>query len=157
MSLMSIFEISGSAMSAQSVRLNATASNLANANSAAATPEQVYRARHPVFSSIHVSALGDSARGDSAGAAFGAEQGFDPQGMGFGVQVLDIIESNAPHQQRYEPEHPLADQEGYVYYPNVNIVEEMTNMISSSRAFQVNVDVMNAVKTMAQRVLSLGQ
>jgi len=152
MSLMSIFEISGSAMSAQSVRLNATASNLANANSAAATPEQVYRARHPVFSSIHASALGDS-----AGAGFGAEQGFDPQGMGFGVQVLGIIESNAPHQQRYEPDHPLADQEGYVYYPNVNIVEEMTNMISSSRAFQVNVDVMNAVKTMAQRVLSLGQ
>jgi flagellar basal-body rod protein FlgC len=152
MSLMSIFEISGSAMSAQSVRLNATASNMANANSAAATAEQVYRARHPVFSTIHASALGAS-----TADAFAADRHFDARGMGYGVQVLGIIESNAPHQQRYEPEHPLADQEGYVYYPNVNIVEEMTNMISSSRAFQVNVDVMNATKTMAQRVLSLGQ
>ena len=79
------------------------------------------------------------------------------QGMGQGVQVMGILESDAPHQERYEPEHPLADENGYVYYPNVNIVEEMTNMISSSRAFQTNVDVMNAAKTMMQRVLSLGQ
>lgn len=78
-------------------------------------------------------------------------------GVGRGVQILGIVESDAPFQQRYEPEHPMADQEGYVYYPNVNIVEEMTNMISSSRSFQMNVDVMNAARTMMQRVMSLGQ
>lgn len=147
MSLMSIFDISGSAMSAQSVRLNATASNMANANSAAASPDQVYRARHPVFATISADLLNNPDANAFAGE----------QGMGLGVQVMGILESEAPHQERYEPEHPLADENGYVYYPNVNIVEEMTNMISSSRAFQTNVDVMNAAKTMMQRVLSMGQ
>ncbi len=147
MSLMSIFDISGSAMSAQSVRLNTTASNMANANSAAGSPDQVYRARHPVFASIAAELLGDADANAFAGE----------QGMGLGVQVMGILESEAPHQERYEPEHPLADANGYVYYPNVNIVEEMANMISSSRAFQTNVDVMNAAKTMMQRVLSMGQ
>ncbi len=147
MSLMSIFDISGSAMSAQSVRLNTTASNMANANSAAGSPDQVYRARHPVFASIAAELLGDADANAFAGE----------QGMGLGVQVMGILESEAPHQERYEPEHPLADENGYVYYPNVNIVEEMANMISSSRAFQTNVDVMNAARTMMQRVLSMGQ
>jgi flagellar basal-body rod protein FlgC len=147
MSLMSIFDISGSAMSAQSVRLNTTASNMANANSAAGSPDQVYRARHPVFASIAAELLGDADANAFAGE----------QGMGLGVQVMGILESEAPYQERYEPEHPLADENGYVYYPNVNIVEEMANMISSSRAFQTNVDVMNAAKTMMQRVLSMGQ
>jgi flagellar basal-body rod protein FlgC len=147
MSLMSIFDISGSAMSAQSVRLNTTASNMANANSAAASAAQVYRAKHPVFATIAAELLNNPDANAFAGE----------QGMGQGVQVMGILESEAPHQERYEPEHPLADENGYVYYPNVNIVEEMTNMISSSRAFQTNVDVMNAAKTMMQRVLSLGQ
>ncbi len=147
MSMMSIFDISGSAMSAQSVRLNTTASNMANANSAAGSPDQVYRARHPVFASIAAELLGDADANAFAGE----------QGMGLGVQVMGILESEAPHQERYEPEHPLADENGYVYYPNVNIVEEMANMISSSRAFQTNVDVMNAARTMMQRVLSMGQ
>jgi flagellar basal-body rod protein FlgC len=147
MSLMSIFDISGSAMSAQSVRLNTTASNMANANSAAASPGQVYRAKHPVFATIAAGLLNNPDANAFAGE----------QGMGQGVQVMGILESDAPHQERYEPEHPLADENGYVYYPNVNIVEEMTNMISSSRAFQTNVDVMNAAKTMMQRVLSMGQ
>lgn len=149
MSLMSIFDISGSAMSAQSVRLNTTASNMANANSAAGSPEQVYRSRQPIFATIQAEML-SSSNAD----AFGFDNG---DGVGRGVQILGIVESDAPHQQRYEPEHPMADQEGYVYYPNVNIVEEMTNMISSSRSFQMNVDVMNAARTMMQRVLSLGQ
>ncbi len=149
MSLMSIFDISGSAMSAQSVRLNTTASNMANANSAAASAGEVYRSRQPVFATIQAQMLNP---------ANANEFGFDNQGStGFGVQVLDIVESDAPFQQRYEPEHPMADGEGYVYYPNVNIVEEMTNMISSSRSFQANVDVMNAARTMMQRVLTLGQ
>jgi flagellar basal-body rod protein FlgC len=73
------------------------------------------------------------------------------------VQVLGIIEDESPYQMRYEPHHPMADEEGYVAYPNVNVVEEMTNMISSSRSFQINVEVMNTAKTMMQRVLSLGQ
>lgn len=149
MSLMSIFDISGSAMSAQSVRLNTTASNMANANSAAGSPDQVYRSRQPIFATIQAELL------SSANAnAFNFDGG---DGVGRGVQILGIVESDAPHQQRYEPEHPMADQEGYVYYPNVNIVEEMTNMISSSRSFQMNVDVMNAARTMMQRVMSLGQ
>ena len=157
MSLMSIFDISGSAMSAQSVRLNATASNMANANSAAGSAEDVYRARYPVFSSVH-SAL--------TGAGVGTYTDDDPFAMAAngphalasqGVQVLGVVESDRPLQPRYEPEHPLADAEGYVFYPNVNIVEEMTNMISSSRSFQANVDVMSAARTMMQRVLSMGQ
>jgi len=73
------------------------------------------------------------------------------------VQVLGIVESERPLQPRYEPDHPLADGEGYVYYPNVNVVEEMADMISASRSFQINVQVMDAAKTMAQRVLALGQ
>ena len=149
MSLMSIFDISGSAMSAQSVRLNTTASNMANANSAAANPNEVYRARQPVFATVSADLL-NQANADAFGFGGG-------DSVGRGVRVTDILESDAPFQQRYEPGHPLADENGYVYYPNVNIVDEMTNMISSSRFYQMNVDVMNAARTMMQRVLSLGQ
>lgn len=149
MSLMSIFDISGSAMSAQSVRLNTTASNMANANSAAGSPDELYRARQPVFATVRAGLL-NQANADAFG--FGGDDS-----VGQGVRVTDIVESTAPFQQRYEPGHPQADEEGYVYYPNVNIVDEMTNMISSSRSYQMNVDVMNAARTMMQRVLSLGQ
>lgn len=149
MSLMSIFDISGSAMSAQSVRLNTTASNMANANSAAGDPTQVYRSRQPVFATIRADLLSQT---NQDAFAFG-----NGDSVGRGVRVLDIVESEAPFQQRYEPDHPLADEQGYVYYPNVNIVDEMTNMISSSRSYQMNVDVMSAARTMMQRVLSLGQ
>jgi flagellar basal-body rod protein FlgC len=145
MSLMNVFDISGSAMSAQTIRLNTTASNMANADSAAGSAEQTYRARYPVFSSIQADAM--RARNFS-----GTGEGGHP-----GVRVMGIVESDAPLEARYEPEHPLADAEGYVFYPNVNVVEEMSNMISSSRSFQINVDVMNAAKTMMQRVLSMGQ
>src|SRR5690606_35150573 len=146
MSLMSIFDISGSAMSAQSVRLNATASNLANANSAARSADEVYRARHPVFASVQAG-VNDTAAFDWNSDSMARR----------GVQVLGITESEAPLQPRFEPEHPLADEDGYVFYPNVNVVEEMTDMISSSRSFQANVDVMSAARTMMQRVLSMGQ
>ena len=145
MSLMSIFDISGSAMSAQSIRLNATASNMANANSAAGSANAVYKARYPVFSAVQWGAVDPFAM-----------QAAD-SGRGRGVQVLGMMESSSPLQPRYEPEHPLADADGYVFYPNVNVVEEMTNMISSSCSFQANVDVMDAARTMMQRVLSLGQ
>lgn len=143
MSLSSIFDIAGSGMNAQSVRLNTTASNIANAESASSSSENVYRGRHPVFNTALVQQL-------QGGMVL-------PQGNAVGVEVAGIVESNAPLQQRYEPDHPLSNDEGYVMYPNVNVVEEMTNMISASRSFQINVEVMNAGKQMLQRTLSLGQ
>ncbi len=148
MSLASVFDIAGSGMTAQSMRLNTTASNLANAQSAASSIDEVYRARKPVFAAAHQQAMGfQSAFGKEALEA-DSEQG---------VSVLGIVESDAELQRRYEPEHPLADKDGYVLYPNVNVVEEMTDMISASRSFQVNVEVMNSAKQMVQRVLTLGQ
>ena len=140
MSLDSVFSISGSGMNAQSVRLNTTASNLANADAAGSSIDTTYRGRHPVFA-----ALNDTLQMDKN------------NGASVGVGVLGIVESDAPLQPRYEPNHPLSNDEGYVYYPNVNVVEEMTNMISASRSFQMNVEVMNSAKQMMQRVLSLGQ
>ena len=145
MSINAIFDVAGSAMSAQSVRLNTVASNLANAQTASSSIDQTYRARHPVFAPLYAAALGGSVSG---------EPGADAS---VGVQVLGIVESDAPLQPRYEPSHPLADEQGYVYYPNVNVVEEMTDMISASRSFQMNVQLVEAAKTMAQRVLALGQ
>lgn len=143
MSLMQIFDIAGSGMSAQSLRLNTTASNMANANSAASSADQTYRARHPVFAPMVNDAMTDMFSGSLAPST--------------GVQVAGIVEDARPLQPRFEPGNPMANEEGFVYYPNVDIVEEMTNMISSSRAFQLNVDVMTAARTMMQRVLTLGQ
>lgn len=146
MSLNNIFDIAGSGMNAQSLRLNTTASNLANAQSASSSASAVYRSRQPVFAAISQDPImGAATFGDQLNEASA------------GVSVLGIVESDAPYEQRYEPGHPMADEEGYVYYPNVNVVEEMTNMISASRSFQVNVEVMNAAKQMMQRVLTLGQ
>lgn len=146
MSLNRIFDIAGSGMNAQSVRLNTTASNIANAESAASSSGEVYRGRHPVFTATYQNMLG---QGTSTAAPDNAAS--------VGVGVMGVVESDAPLQKRFEPNHPLADEEGYVYYPNVNVVEEMTNMISASRSFQVNVEVMNSAKQMVQRVLTLGQ
>jgi flagellar basal-body rod protein FlgC len=145
MSINAIFDVAGTAMSAQTIRLNTVASNLANAQTASSSIDRTYRARHPVFAAIRQSLLdGEFARGPSEEAAAG-------------VQVLGIVESDAPLQPRYEPHHPLADDRGYVYYPNVNVVEEMADMISASRSFQINVQLVEAAKTLAQRVLALGQ
>ncbi len=137
MSMFNIFDISGSALSAQSVRLNTTASNLANAESVSSSIDQTYRARQPVFA-----AMLDEARGDPASA---------------GVQVRGIVESQAPLRQEYAPDHPMANEQGYIFLPNVNAVEEMANMISASRSYQTNVEVMNTAKQLALRALSLGQ
>ncbi|WP_075185561.1 flagellar basal body rod protein FlgC [Teredinibacter haidensis] len=145
MSLSNIFNVAGSGMNAQSIRLNTTASNIANAETASSSIDQTYRGRHPVFSAVQTAVLA-------------GQQGIQqntPEAVG--VQVQGIVESDAPLQPRYEPDNPNANEDGYVYYPNVNIVEEMTNMISASRSFQVNVEVMNAAKQMVQRVLTLGQ
>jgi flagellar basal-body rod protein FlgC len=145
MSINAIFDVAGSAMSAQSIRLNTVASNLANAQTASSSTDEVYRARHPVFQAVLESQMHDAFSNDPASQAGG------------GVQVTGIVESDAPLQPRYEPHNPLANEEGYVYYPNVNVVEEMTDMISASRSFQINVQMMDAAKTMANRVLALGQ
>ncbi len=126
-------------MSAQTLRLNTIASNIANAESVAQTPEETYRARYPVFQASLQDAMGQ-----------------DDQAIG-GVRVPGIVESSKPLDVRYEPDHPYADDAGYVTYPNVSVVEEMANMISASRAFQVNVEVLNTTKTLAERILTLGQ
>jgi flagellar basal-body rod protein FlgC len=143
-----IFDIAGMGMNAQSIRLNTVASNLANANSAASSVNQVYRARHPVFAAVQRDALD---------AANDWNDTPTPATAGSGVQVLGIVESQAPLERRYEPGHPLADKDGYVLYPNVNVVEEMADMISASRSFQVNVEMLQSAKTMAQKLLALGQ
>ncbi|MFO7993318.1 MAG: flagellar basal body rod protein FlgC [Marinobacter sp.] len=147
MSLGSIFDIAGSGMTAQSLRLNTTASNIANAETASSSTEETYRARKPVFAAIQQAMLNPSQQ-----QAFGSEEG-----PGAGVQVEGIVESDAELQMRYQPDHPAANEEGYVFYPNVNVVEEMADMMSSSRGFQMNVDIMNSAKSMMQRILTLGQ
>jgi len=144
MALGNVFDIAGSGMNAQSLRLNTTASNIANAQTASSSIDEVYRGRHPVFAAVYNKAMDFNANQASSDSEAG-------------VQVLGVVESDAPLQPRYEPHHPMANDEGYVYYPNVNVVEEMTNMISASRSFQVNVEVMNSAKQMVQRVLTLGQ
>jgi len=137
MSSFKIFDIAGSGMSAQSVRLNTTASNLANADSVSGDPNQVYRAKHPLFEAIR------TGLGTNAASA--------------GVSVRGIVENQAAPSARYEPGNPLADASGYVYAPNVNTVEEMVNMISASRSYQNNVEVMNTAKEMMLATLRLGQ
>lgn len=146
MSLMNVFDIAGSGMSAQSVRLNTTSSNIANAESVSSNTEETYRARQPIFAAQLQQAMQSQFDFTSS-----------PMEGGTGVSVLGIVESDAPLQLRYEPNHPMANEDGYVAYPNVNIVEEMANMISASRAFQNNVDVMNSAKQMMQHALSLGR
>ena len=144
MSINTIFDVAGSGMSAQSIRLNTVASNIANALTASSSVNEVYRARHPVFQAIQAQAMAAGSQSADHDAAAG-------------VRVVAIIESQAPLQPRYQPDHPMANADGYVYFPNVNVVEEMTDMISASRAFQMNVEVLNAAKSMAQRVLNIGQ
>ena len=148
MALGNIFDIAGTGMNAQSLRLNTTASNLANAQSASSSIDQVYRSRQPVFAAIQQQAMQQSLNGDKATNDVDASNG---------VQVLGVVESNAPLERRYEPTHPKADKDGYVFYPNVNVVEEMTNMISASRSFQMNVEVMNSAKSLMLKTLTLGQ
>ncbi|MET1255019.1 flagellar basal body rod protein FlgC [Aliikangiella maris] len=141
MGLYDIFNISGSGMAAQSVRLNTTASNIANADSIASSTEQTYRARHPVFQAV-LNGIASHSSDDQASA---------------GVKVNGIIESQAEPVARYQPDNPLADENGYVYAPNINLVEEMANMISASRSYQSNVQVANMTKHLLSKTLTLGQ
>jgi len=138
MSLFNVFDISATGMSAQSVRLNTTASNIANADSVSSSIDQTYRARHPVFAA------------EMQKAAAGQEQSA-------GVQVLGIVESNKPLNVEYSPDHPMADANGYIYKPNVNVIEEMTNMISASRSYQTNIQLAESAKNMLNKTLMLGQ
>jgi flagellar basal-body rod protein FlgC len=138
MSLFKIFDVSGSALSAQSVRLNTVASNMANAETASSTAEGVYRSKQPVF------------------AAIMAQHG-GPGTQTTGVRVTSIAESNAPPRMEYMPGHPLANEEGYVFFPAINMVEEMANMMSASRNYQNNVEMMNTVQQLMMRTLQLGQ
>jgi flagellar basal-body rod protein FlgC len=140
MSLFKVFDVAGSAMSAQSTRLNVTASNLANADSVSGDPKRVYRARQPVFSAAP--SFGDSLQSEAASV---------------GVHVRGIVESQAPLAQRYQPEHPDADADGNVYVSNVNTVEEMVNMLSASRSYQSNIELMNTTKELLVQTLSMGQ
>lgn len=155
MSLNRIFDIAGTGMNAQSIRLNTTASNLANAQSVSSSIEETYRARKPVFAPIlerYRQGITDPQGFQNPVTSFQAR---DVAGQG--VNVLGIVESNQELQMRYEPHHPMANEDGYVFYPNVNVVEEMTDMMAASRAFQTHVEVMNTTKQMMQRVLTLGQ
>lgn len=138
MSLFNVFSISGTGMSAQSVRLNTTASNIANADSVSSSVDEAYRARHPVFAA------------EMQKAAAG-------QNESVGVQVLGVVESDKPLNVEYAPDHPMADGEGYIYKPNVNVIEEMTNMISASRSYQTNVQLAESAKNMLNKTLTLGQ
>lgn len=136
MSLFKIIDIAGSGMSAQALRLNTTASNMANAESVSSSTEQTYRARHPVFSAL-MNEMGDS-----------------PEGVA--VSVKGIVESQEPLRKQHNPGHPMADKDGYVYLPNVNMIEEMANMISASRSYQSNAEVVKTAKQLLMQTLSLG-
>jgi len=146
MSLYTVMDIAGSAMSAQNVRLNTTASNLANANSVSSSAGETYRARHPVFAPQLETAL-QSGPGKLSMR----------NNNGVGVQVLGIVESNKPLVMEYSPNHPMADDNGYIYKPNVNVMEEMANMMSASRSYQTNVQLADTSKQLLSRTLRMGQ
>ena len=139
MSLFNVFNISGSAMNAETIRLNATASNLANAESVNGDAAKVYRARHPVFA-----------------AMMDNDSGVEDQDASSGVRVLGVVESTAPPLLRYQPENPAANKDGYVYSSNVNSIEEMTNMISANRAFATNVEAINTARDLLLKTISMG-
>lgn len=133
MSSLRIFEIAASAMSAQNTRLNATASNLANVDSVASSAEGAYRGRVPLFQTVM----------DQAGVA--------------GVRTDGVVDSQKPPEARYEPGHPMANDEGYIFAPAINTVEEMANMISASRSYQNAVDVMSTSRDLMLATLQIGR
>ena len=137
MSLFNVIDVAGTAMNAQSVRLNVTASNLANSGSVSGDPEKVYRARQPVFETFQQSLA------DQTGIA--------------GVRMTGIVESSRPLEMRYQPDHPEADENGNVYVSNVNNVEEMVNMLSASRSYKNNVELINTTRDLLMQTLSIGR
>ncbi|QKI89586.1 flagellar basal body rod protein FlgC [Thiomicrorhabdus xiamenensis] len=136
MSLFKVLDISATGMHAQTVRLNTVASNMANVDSVSSNAEDTYRSKQPVFQTI----LEDSINQPASG-----------------VRVKEIVENQAPLKMEYNPNHPMANDEGYIYRPNVNIVEEMANMMSASRSYETNIEVMNTSKQLLLRTIQLGQ
>ena len=138
MSLFNIFDVAGSGMTAQSVRLNTTASNIANADSVSSSIDKTYRARHPVFEAEMAKAN-------------------HQQSGTHRVNVSGIVERDKPLMKEFAPDHPMADGDGFIYKPNVNVMEEMADMISASRSYQMNVQVADAAKSMLQQTLRMGK
>ncbi len=137
MGLYNVFNVTGSAMSAQSVRLNTVASNLANADTVSANEQEIYRSRQPVFKAVM--------------EALGSQQASVP------VRTAGIVESQAAARQEFQPDHPLANEEGYIYRSNVNTIEEMTNMMAASRSYQNSVEVFNTSKQLLLKTLNMGR
>lgn len=147
MSMFNIFGVSGSAVSAQSQRLNVVASNLANADTVAGPDGQAYKARQVVFQTQLI----------NAGTAFNGLPALPGQETSAGVTVSNVVEDGTPGRRVHEPANPQADADGYVTYSNVNAVEEMVNMISASRSYQNNIEVMNTAKQLLLKTLQMGQ
>jgi len=138
MSLLSVFDIAGSALTAQSQRMNISASNMANADSAVGPDGEPYRARQVIFQ-------------------VKAPEGAAPGHAVAGVRVAGIVEDTAPMKRIFQPHHPMADDEGFVNMPNVDPIAETVNMISASRSYQANVEVINTAKALMQKTLTIGQ
>ena len=135
---MNIFDIAGSGMNAQSLRLNLVASNISNANSISSSIDEVYKSRQPVFQAELKSVM-------------------DKHDASSKVNILGVVESQAPPVMEYAPQHPMADEAGYIFKPNVNTIEEMANMMSASRTYQNNVEVLNTAKDLMLQTLRMGQ
>jgi len=138
MSSMRIFDVAGSGMNAQTLWLNLVASNISNANSVSSSVDQVYKARQPVFAAELKNIM-------------------DKNNSASGVDVLGVVENQAPPVMEYSPNHPMADELGYIYKPNVNTVEEMANMMSASRSYENNVEVLNTAKNLMLQTLRMGK
>lgn len=140
MSLFNIFNIAGSGLSAQNTRLNTVASNLANAEAIASSPEGAYRSKQPVFATAYQDQLNNIH--NSAGAS---------------IRTVGIVESQAENVAQYQPGNPMANEDGYIYLSNVNVIEEMTNMMSASSSYQTNIEVLNTSKELLLQTLRLGR
>ncbi|MEE4280179.1 MAG: flagellar basal body rod protein FlgC [Halieaceae bacterium] len=139
MSLFNAIDVAATSLEAQTVRLNTISSNLANAQGVSSTPEGAYRARYPVFEAVYSETL----------QATGSEAA--------GVRVSGVIESDLPARREFAPSHPMANEEGFIYRPAVNTIDEMTNMMEASRSFQDSIEAMNTAKQLILRTLTLGR
>ncbi len=137
MSMFKILDTAASGMSAQSLRLNLVASNMANVDSISSSMDKTYRARQPVFRSML--------------------NQLNPDDPAVGVKLMGVVESEAPLRMEYAPDHPQANKDGYIFRSNVNMIEEMANMISASRSYQSNVEVVNATKQLMSATLRMGE
>ncbi|MFY2509295.1 flagellar basal body rod protein FlgC [Vibrio pectenicida] len=142
MSFTDIYSIAGSAMNAQTVRLNTVASNLANADAASANAKDAYKALKPVFATVYNKTQLSASKDSYPNAE---------------VRIVDVVQSSSQAEQRFEPTNPLANDQGYVYYPDIDVVAEMADMMSATRSFETNVEVLTNVKSMQQGLLKLGQ